>query len=125
MYESKGEKEVKNYLDNNDIIYESQKIFDDCFSVRYVNLRFDFYLPDFNICIEYDGKQHFHINEYFGGEEGYKIIKQNDDIKNNYCLKNNIKLIRIPYYNFNRVSEILDNEIKKHSILSAFFIISF
>lgn len=112
-YESKGEKEVKNYLDNNNIIYESQKRFDDCFSVRYVNLRFDFYLPDFNICIEYDGKQHFQINEYFGGEEGYKIIKQNDDIKNNYCLKNNIKLIRIPYYNFNKVSEILDNEIKK------------
>jgi hypothetical protein len=106
-FESKGEKEVKRYLNNNNIKYESQKRFDDCLSIRYVNLRFDFYLPEKNVCIEYDGEQHFHINEYFGGEEGYKTTKQNDEIKNNYCFKNNIKLIRIPYYNFDKMSEIL------------------
>jgi hypothetical protein len=111
-YESKGEREVKKYLDDNNIKYESQKKFNDCLSLKSVNLRFDFYLYEKNICIEYDGEQHFHINEYFGGEDGYKKTKQNDNIKNDYCLENNIKLIRISYCDFNKISEILDNAIK-------------
>jgi hypothetical protein len=111
-YESKGEREVKKYLDSNNIVYESQKKFDNCLSINYINLRFDFYLPEKNICIEYDGEQHFRVHEYFGGEEGYKTLKQNDNLKNKFCLKNNIKLIRIPYYDFNKISDILDNEIK-------------
>lgn len=61
-----------------------------------------------NICIEYDGEQHFNINEYFGGEKEFNNIKQNDEIKNKYCIENNINLIRIPYYDFNNIDNILN-----------------
>ncbi len=109
---SKGEKEIKNYLDNNNIKHKREKKFNDCLSINNVNLKFDFYLPNHNICIEFDGEQHFNINEYFGGLEYYKRIKENDNIKNKYCKNKKIKLIRIPYYDFNKIQEILNKEIK-------------
>ena len=51
-------------------------------------------MPLYNTCIEYDGKQHFECPSVWNG----KSIKEHDLFKNNWCLKNNIKLIRIPYY---------------------------
>jgi len=54
-------------------------------------------LPNLNTCIEFDGQQHYNIIEHFGGE---KILIENqvrDDIKNKYCLENNIKILRIKY----------------------------
>jgi len=47
--------------------------------------------------IEYDGVQHFKSIDYFGGENGFKKRQQNDKIKNIYCIKNKIKLLRIRY----------------------------
>ena len=58
---------------------------------------FDFYLPDYNACIEYDGQQHFEPIDFFGGEEKFKKTIQRDEIKTNYCLVNNIRLLRIRY----------------------------
>jgi hypothetical protein len=58
-------------------------------------LRFDFYLPEQNTLIEYDGEQHFVQRGKFGNK--FDALKQNDIIKNNYCKDNNIKLIRIHY----------------------------
>ena len=93
--ESKGEKEIKKYLLNNKIKFEIQKSFKNC---KYKSLlKFDFYLPEHNICIEYDGKQHFEIIDYWGGKVEYDLIKIRDNIKTDYCNKNNIKLIRIKY----------------------------
>ena len=72
-------------------------------------MQFDFYIPNLNLCIEYDGKQHFEPINYFGGIDSFnkQIIK--DSIKNDFCHKNNIKLMRIPYYEFNNIEKILDN----------------
>jgi ssDNA-binding Zn-finger/Zn-ribbon topoisomerase 1 len=99
--ESKGEKIVSSILSNLGIEYIRQHKFNDCRGdtgkVRCRVLPFDFYIPKFNLLIEYDGKQHFMPIEKFGGEEGYKKTKRTDEIKNNYALNNNIKLIRIPY----------------------------
>ena len=58
---------------------------------------FDFYLPDLKICIEYDGTQHYQINEFFGGKKSFEISKIKDEIKNQYCIENNIGLIRIKF----------------------------
>jgi hypothetical protein len=58
-------------------------------------LRFDFYLPEQNTLIEYDGEQHFVKRGKYG--EGYENYQRNDKIKNQYCKDNNIKLIRIHY----------------------------
>ena len=61
------------------------------------NLPFDFYLVDKNTCIEYDGEQHYQPIEFFGGDDNYKKQIIRDNIKNEYCIKNNIKLFRIKY----------------------------
>lgn len=93
--ESKGEKQIRMILKNNNIKFQIQKTFKMCkFKYR---LRFDFYLPDNNLCIEYDGRHHFEQCEYFGGYNGYKIQQKRDQIKNEYCKNNNINLLRIKY----------------------------
>lgn len=102
---SKGEKEISYWLENRNISYIFQKRFEDCIDKSF--LPFDFYLPDYNICIEYDGKQHFEPIEYFGGEEYFEYIKKHDNIKTQYCIDNNIKLLRIPY--FKNIEEELNN----------------
>jgi very-short-patch-repair endonuclease len=93
--ESKGEKVVRNYLKHNNLDFIKQKRFTECRDIR--PLPFDFYLPDYNICIEYDGIQHFKPIKRFGGEKGYEKIIKTDKIKTEFCLKNNIKLIRLKY----------------------------
>lgn len=94
--ESKGEKEIGLLLDSYKIKYVRQKRFCDCRDTR--QLPFDFYLPDFNVVIEYNGKQHYEPIEYFGGENSFKIQQLHDKIKKDYCENNNIRFLSIPYY---------------------------
>ena len=104
--ESKGEKEIRRLLNENGITYKSQFSFDDCKNIN--KLAFDFYLPNKNICIEFDGRQHFEPIEYFGGVYSLERQKIKDKIKDNFCKNNNIKLIRIPYYEFDNIEKILN-----------------
>ena len=90
-----GEKKVMKYLQDHNIKYEFQYPFYNCKNI--FCLPFDFYLPDYNTCIEYDGEQHFRAIEHFGGVEGFKRRQQNDNIKTDYCKDNNINLCRIRY----------------------------
>ena len=92
---SHGENKTSLLLDEMDIKYIRQKKFINCKKKRC--LPFDFYLPDYNICIEYDGIQHFESRSVFGGIDEYIKRKENDEIKNKFCIDNNIKLIRIKY----------------------------
>ena len=108
---SKGEKTISNYLSNKNINFVTQKHYDECISNKGYKLRFDFYLPDINTCIEYDGKQHYHIIDYFNGAEGFNERKINDSIKNYYCQENNITLIRIKYND--DIISILDKLLQK------------
>jgi hypothetical protein len=110
---SKGEKEIKDFLIKNKLIFIQQFRFDDC---RYTNsLPFDFAIfSDENkllYLIEYDGEQHYKPVEYWGGEIELQNIKVKDKIKTDYCLKNNYKLIRIPYWEKNRIKGILEEEL--------------
>ena len=102
---SKGEKKVSEWLTAHNIQYISQKSFEDCKDVY--PLPFDFYLPDYNTCIEYDGKQHYEPVEYFGGKDSLEYTQKHDAIKTEYCRTNNISLLRIPY--FEDVYEQLNN----------------
>lgn len=104
--ESKGEKEIIKFLTDYNIKYKSQYKFKYCRFKR--QLPFDFYLPEYNICIEYDGE--FHYKMLMGFDE-FVNGKIRDSVKNYYCNKNNIKLIRIPYWNFNEIEKILLKEI--------------
>lgn len=107
--ESIGETKIRKYLSNKNIIYESQKTFDNCLYIS--KLKFDFYLPNKNMCIEFDGEQHYKSVEYFGGEETFELIKKRDNIKNNYCVNNNINLIRISYLDIKNIELILNEKI--------------
>jgi len=91
---SKGERELHYLLVNNKIEHIREKKFVQCKDKR--ALPFDFYLPEHKICIEYDGIQHFKIIDFFG-EESFKQTQKHDEIKNEFCKKNGIKLIRIKY----------------------------
>lgn len=93
---STGEKTITDWLDNYDIAYEKQKTFEGC-KDKYV-LRFDFYLPDYDIAIEYNGKQHYEPIDYFGGEATFRMQQHHDEIKRDYCTKNNMLLFEIPYF---------------------------
>lgn len=93
---SKGEVSVKKYLILNNIKFINEYKINDCRNI--LPLPFDFYLPELNILIEYDGKQHFEPVSIFGGEVDFKKRKKNDNIKNKYCKKNKIPLLRISYF---------------------------
>ena len=93
--ESKGEIRIAKYLAENKIPSSREKVFDGCKNERF--LPFDFYLYDKNLIIEFDGRQHFEPVQRFGGEEGLEKTKINDNIKNQYCIDNDIKLIRVSY----------------------------
>lgn len=99
--ESKGEKYLDNLLSSIGLEFIRQHKFIDCTNTlkgrKCRRLPFDFYLPEKNVLIEYDGKQHFEPVSRFGGEEGFKRIKFTDGLKNIYAAENGIKLIRIPY----------------------------
>lgn len=76
---SKGEKAIASWLDEKGILYEPQKKFDNCKNV--LSLPFDFYLPDYNILIEYNGKQHYEPIKYFGGQKTFDNQVLRDNIK--------------------------------------------
>jgi len=110
---SRGENSVISYLESKNILFLREHSFSDC--KRKKRLRFDFYLPEYNTIIEYDGEHHFRENKYFGiGNLNY--ISTNDEIKNQYCLKNNINIIRIPYWKYKDIENILSNKIPTTNI---------
>lgn len=99
--ESQGEKQIRVWLNDRNIEYKYQYPFEDCKDKKM--LPFDFYLPTLNLCIEYDGVQHFEPIDFAGrGDEWalsqLKMTQLHDKIKTNYCQDNNIALLRIPYF---------------------------
>lgn len=92
---SHGEKNISAYLEDHKITFDMQHTFVDCKNVYC--LPFDFYLPEFHTCIEYDGIQHFEPIKFFGGKDAFKKRQHNDSIKTTYCKLNGIQLLRIKY----------------------------
>ena len=104
---SRGELKVKQFLDFYSMEYQRQYIFKDCKNIR--NLRFDFYVN--GVCIEYNGIQHYEPVEQFGGVKAFKYTQKRDQIKRDYCRSKNIKLIEIPYWDFDNIESILTQEL--------------
>lgn len=107
---SKGEIIITQYLINNKINYYKEYVFD-----KLKGYRFDFYLPEYNMCIEYDGEQHYQSINLWGGEEALQEQRKRDKAKNDFCLQNDIILIRIPYTERKNLEDILNNIIKEKS----------
>lgn len=105
---SAGEHLIKNFLLANNIEFKQQKTFKGC--KHKTRLQFDFYLLKYNICIEYDGPQHFKFIEYFHkNKDEFKIRQKCDKIKDEYCRKNNIHLLRISYLEKDNIEKILSD----------------
>lgn len=93
--ESHGERYISNYLDNHSIKYIPQKKFHDLKDKNY--LSYDFYLPDYTILIEYQGKQHYDSIDYFGGDSKFKNQQYHDKLKREYAKDNGYKLLELHY----------------------------
>lgn len=61
--------------------------------------------------IEYDGQQHFNKTLFTDTDEALQDRINKDNIKTQYCINNNIKLIRIPYWQFNNIENIICQEL--------------
>lgn len=109
--ESKGEKCIRGYLEKNNIEFEQECKSNNC---KYKNfLRFDFYIPKYNLCVEFDGEQHYKARDFFGGQKSFELTQKRDKIKNKYCSDNKINLIRIPYWELENIDNILDEELDR------------
>lgn len=106
---SKGEQVIRKYLTDRGFNFEQEKTFDSCKYKK--KLRFDFYIKELNVCIEFQGIQHYKPINYFGGESRYNSQVKKDNIKVNFCKENNIKLIRIPYFEIDNIEKILKSAI--------------
>lgn len=104
---SKGEERIKRFLDDNKINYIYNKACLDFLRP----LKPDFYLPDYNLVIEYDGEQHFKSIEIFGGKEGLKKRKRLDIIKNKLCEENSVEVFRIKFTEFSSIENILRDKL--------------
>lgn len=108
---SKGEKKIATWLRYNGIEYEYEKEFDGLTGLGGGNLSYDFYLPDYNLLIEYQGRQH---EGYIQGFQkvycDYLNQVEHDERKRKYSKIHNIRLIEIWYYDFDNIEEILNKE---------------
>lgn len=109
--------EIGNILTKLGYEYTYQKTFKDCKDKNV--LSFDYYIPKLNICIEYQGEQHYKPINFNGrGKESslekLKYTQKHDDIKREYCKSNNIGLIEIPYWEYENAEEYLINELKQY-----------
>lgn len=107
---SKGERRIKEFLDNNHIKYSyNEEYFRDLLSPLGNPLKPDFIIPNLKIWIEYDGEFHY---EMVYNECGHDKVVIYDKLKDEYAKKHNWKLIRIPYWEFDNIEDILKKELK-------------
>ena len=119
LVRSTGEQVIYDYLTSKNIDFECEYKFSELYHRNPKHpLRFDFALFDgedsIRLLIEYDGAQHQLPVDLLGGEVGLKDRIARDTLKNNYCIENNVPLIRIPYTSYNDIEEILDKALKDY-----------
>lgn len=105
--ESYGERKIREILEKNNIPFISEFSPAGLIGINGGALRFDFALTNNGlICrlVEFDGPQHEKFTNFFQTEEDFLILQEHDFRKNNYALKNNIPLIRIPYNIRNQIA---------------------
>lgn len=115
--ESKGEKRISNLLNIHNVIHSPQYKFKDCKDKRplpFDQAIFDDY-GNLYCLIEYDGLFHFEPARFSKNKnkniKKFKKVQLHDSIKNTYCEENNIKLVRIPYWDKDNIEKILTKEL--------------
>ena len=110
---SHGEEKIERWLVHNKISNVRQKTFKNLLGTGNGNLSYDFYLPNYNLLIEFQGIQHSQPVEYFGGNLQFKKQQIHDERKRNYAKENNYRLLEIWHYDFDKIEEILEQIIVK------------
>lgn len=106
---SSGEKRITSYLESLGEVYEREKTFEDCVWETGYKLRYDFYIETYRLLIEFDGRQHFQDCDFFGSD--FELIKAKDEYKDKYAKEKNFNLLRIPYWEFDNIEDIIKNTI--------------
>ena len=104
-------------LTNMNITYQPEYVV----KINDTNYRYDFYLPDYNLIIEYDGEQHYFPVNFGGWDElelhkKFKATQEHDQIKTQYCADNNINLLRIPYWEKQNIETIIYNHLQRLNV---------
>lgn len=108
--ESKGEKTVRNWLKSNNINFIPQYKYPDLIGTGGGLLSYDFYLPNYNFLIEYQGEFHDgKRNKYV--RENLEIQQEHDKRKREYAKKHDIRLLEIWYWDFDNIENILEKEL--------------
>ena len=116
---TKGEEKIFNILKKNKIPFIQEKSF---YDLHKGTFRFDFYLPNNNIIIEFDGEQHFnHIKHFHKTRQEFMHAKENDRRKNAYCLAHSYKLYRIPYWYLDKINNINDIFSNKYLVTTKYW----
>ena len=102
------------FLEKHNFNFKVQQTFNKCKNKN--RLRFDFYLPNKNLLIELDGRQHFFPVEWFGGIKAFVKQQKRDLIKELYCIQHDIELLRIPYWDRDNIEEILTNKLINNKV---------
>lgn len=109
---SEGEKVISKFLNYNNIEHEYEKAYEGLIGIGYGNLSYDFYLPNYNLLIEYQGGQHkSYIKGFHTSYDCFEKQQEHDKRKRQYAKDNNIKLLEIWYYDFDKIEEILNKEL--------------
>lgn len=115
-----GEETISNFLNKNNIKFVQQKSFKDCKFKKVLKFDFQIFYPGskkFFLC-EYQGQQHYNIVDFNENstekqkKKNLELNKKRDQIKRDYCMKNNIKLLEIPFWEFKNIEKILIKELK-------------
>ena len=112
---SEGEAVIKGWLDNHDILHTWHAQIpneDPTLPLQYVEP--DFWLPDYNLYIEYHGAQHYeNIDYFFKGKRirSFAVQQHRDRYLREYCQRHGHNLLEIPYWDFHRIDEILTDEL--------------
>lgn len=106
----KGEDKISQYLLDHNIQFVSHKTYDDLRGIGGGKLSYDFYLPDFNLLIEYQGEQHERPVDVFGGVKQFQVQQEHDLRKRKYAKEHHIELLEIWYYDFQNLEKILENK---------------
>lgn len=100
-----GESKIAILLSQNNIKFTQQQKFNDAiYEDTKGQMRFDFYLPDYNRLIEFDGNQHYKASGGWNDENNLTLVQQRDKLKNEYALSHNISLVRIPYWERDKIT---------------------
>lgn len=110
---SKGELQIMQFLQQNNIAYSTQHIFPECKNINC--LPFDFYLPEYNLCVEFQGIDHYQLIErsksYEKNLKNHQSRLKNDQIKRNFCVNYSIDFLEIPYWSYDQIPKILSDKL--------------